>query len=165
MKITKIKGAEAGTITYELQRDISNSRFRAEVSTIYSGVDISQVRLRQAKGYCGNHAKACERPHVGGHHKHCYLEGADWVEFNDLINDALDRLGAEVRVASSVCVLRKGRLRRIRYDSDNFVGGAWQWSKDGPLEHYADYVGAIAPPSQFPIGTPGIYKEQYNCVG
>lgn len=128
-------------------------------------IKISNVRLRQSKPYCGNHPNACE---IGGVDKKArFLEGADWVEFNDLLNDVLDKMGVDANVSSVSCVIRKGTMRRIHYGSHRLFN-QMQWVKDGDPEDYQGYVGCEfpAPASTFPEGTPGIHTRiAYNCVG
>lgn len=149
-----------------LQFTITNSRFTAEITNpTPRKIKILKVRVKAGKAYCGNHPYGCE---IGGVDKKAkFLEGADWVEFDDLLNDALDSLLVDAKVSSSVCILRKGRRRRTNYDG-NYNGGGRnaQWDKDAPDHDYEDYCGRIAPPSEFPEGTPGIYsKIGYYVVG
>lgn len=123
------------------------------------------IRLADAKEYCGNHPCACE---IGNpKHRHGrYLEGADWVEFNDRLNNVLDAMGVSANVESAVCVVRKGMLRRIVYrEGHRPLAGNYEWDKCGLPEHYGNYVGREAPRSEFPEGTPGIYGDAYNVVG
>jgi hypothetical protein len=155
-----------------LRKAVESSRFKAtfrDVSTSRSQIiKIETVRLLTAKEYCGNHPNACELPHGHGHRNRRtnYLEGADWVEFNDLLNDVLDKLHLAADVASSICVIRRGRQRRTRYGSRR-DGRFWQWEKTGHLDQdYRDCCGLFNPPaSDFPEGTPGRYKDLYHEVG
>lgn len=143
---------------------IGDSRFKAIISCETTRViKILNVRLKAAKPYCGAHPNACE---IGGVDKKTrFLEGADWVEFNDLLNDALDKLSVDAKIASSVCVVRKGRCRRVEYSS-TYVGRTYQWNKDEGDYAYVDSCCKTATPSKFPNGTPGIYtKTGYNMVG
>jgi hypothetical protein len=187
MKITKIKGVHPHVLIHALDDAIMDSRFTAETDIIederapyqIGGINISKVRLRKSKEYCGNHPKACERPHSGPHRKHSYLEGADWVQFNDLLNDVLDKLGAEARIASNSgegCIIRKGVLRRVSYDSNSqFPNGTWKWDYDTiTAKDWVDNRGKGHITSWFPPGTPGVYDWEdsatgravaYNCVG
>jgi hypothetical protein len=168
MNITKIKGADTSTIVSAIAVAFSQTRFTLNIDESGRGIKILNVRLTEKKPYCGNHAKACERPHVGKHKKAQYLEGADWVEFNDRLNSVLDELNVSARVDSGTCNLRKGTERRISYQADTFAGGAWQWNKFGRDDEYADYTGhkVLTPISKFPMGTPGIYEAAgYNVEG
>lgn len=149
-----------------LQFAITNSRFTAEViNPSPRTIKILKVRVKAGKAYCGNHPYGCE---IGGVDKKArFLEGADWVEFDDLLNDVLDSLNVDAKVSSSACILRKGRLRRTNYDG-NFLwfGKNAVWDKNAPDYDYKDYCGRVAPPSSFPEGTPGIYsKINYSVVG
>ena len=57
-----------------------DSRFNVKV-TASSGrraagfVKLLNARLKKAKEYCGNHAKACENAHIEHHARRRYLEG------------------------------------------------------------------------------------------
>lgn len=132
---------------------------------------LSKVRLKNPKAYCGNHAKACEG--LGETHtRRTFLEGADWIDFHDRLNDLLDNIGASASVSNTAIITRKGTRRRVRYEANSFRGtrGApnfeWVWDKDGPDDHFQDCTHAISQPAWFPEGTPGIYsKLSYNEVG
>lgn len=169
MKIRKIKGAELNYICSAIELAIASSLFTARVQQKNFGVHcwgvhIVDVRLSERKSYCGNHAKACERTFVK-HKTNRYLEGADWVEFNDLINDVLDRLNVEAIFESNggarQMLLRRGACRRTYYGADRFAGipgnGEWVWNSIEDEEHYIDCRGKPSPHSKFPDGTPGIY--------
>lgn len=118
-------------------------------------LSIHRVRLKVAKSFCGNHPGACP---VGGAPKikRNFLEGADWVEFNDRINWILDDYSLSADVSSAICIVRKETFRRIAYSGEP---GA-EWDRDCPSDDYVDCCGrkAARPKSDFPIGTPGIYK-------
>lgn len=159
MKISKIKNASASDVALAIRADLYDSRFIAYVSEDLRGnVKLSQIRLKSSKEYCGNHPSACE---VGNpkHRKARYLEGADWVEFDDMLNDLLDQMGVSANVASSMCILRKGTFRRTEYSNGPRQGnGNYTWAKDDPAS-YEDWCGKEgAPRSAFPEGTPGIYE-------
>lgn len=171
MKIERIEGTDSDILKYRIEDMLGNSRFTATVEhRPRNTLAIVNVRLNLKKDYCGNHPKACE-PRAGKHNhkKGAWLEGADWVEFNDLLNDVLDSLDAEAYIHSSVVIVRKGALRRVEYDATTqFSNRTWAWDKDGPEDHYADWRGGVAPSSTFPNGTPGIYtrnRVEYFCVG
>ena len=96
-----------------------------------------------------------------------YLEGLDWVEFNDRINDVLDSLNVNARVYTSVCEIRRGTERRIHYGSHPIPGnymGLTEWDKVGEDSDYEDYCGRIAPESTYPFGTPGEYEPRKDTV-
>lgn len=138
--------------------DIREALVKRREKATYTGVlTVHDVRLRQSKSYCGSHAGACAVPHdrrekkpFGGKNK-C-LEGADWIAFNDLLNTALDGLGASADIASFVCEIRRGAARRVRYTAGG-TGG--EWDKSGSLEDYADFCGKEPPTTNYPEGTPG----------
>lgn len=179
-------------IAGELQRAIDASRFSADVVTHYeipdhardwpsyikrvaarnkrigAGIKIETVRLRERKAYCGAHPASCE---ITGerHARHTYLEGADWVEFDDLVNNVLDRLDVSAHVFTAICEIRRGRMRRITYGCSypNMFRRISQWDRVGDDTDYADYAGSSeAPRSDFPSGTPGRYEAiGYDVVG
>ena len=148
------------------------SRFSAQLSvestTRRQIIKIVNVRLRSSKAYCGNHPNACEnggtRAEEQPHRKSKHLEGADWVEFNDLVNDILDRLHLDARFESSQMIMRKGKERRTHYGSVR-IFNQWQWDKQGDEDDFENFCGKTAPDSTFPEGTPGQYKNTYAEIG
>lgn len=61
--------------------------------------ELSEIRLKEAKPYCGNHAGPCivrvfERPRRNGR----WLEGEDWMRVHALVNEVLDSLNVSCRV-------------------------------------------------------------------
>ncbi len=138
--------------------DIRDAGVKRKDRKIFTGVlTIHNVRLRKSKVYCGSHAGVCNTPPqknkpFGGKSK--YLEGADWVAFNDLINDALDHASVSADVGSFVCNIRRGNNRRIKYTSE-FSGVNGEWDKDGSISDYADFCGKSSPKTSLPDGTPG----------
>lgn len=122
---------------------------------------IRQIRLVTKKPYCGNHPEMCElqgfgntKPRMGN-----YLEGTDWVDWNDRLNDVLDSVGLKADVATAACVVRKGTTRRVQYDS-YWIGNFALWEQFGPVSHYEDWCGKVAPASIYPFGTPGDYDRE-----
>lgn len=123
-------------------------------------VDVLDIRLAEAKPYCGNHPDACEVG-IGKPRRAKFLEGADWVDFNDRLNDVLDRLDVDADVASAVCNIRQGRQRRTCYTSEPTFGRQTQWVKVGSSYDYEDWCGRSgAPASDYPLGTPGSYERE-----
>ena len=150
------------TVARRLSLVIAKSRFVCRVEVEDSGsIRLDPVRLFKKKDYCGNHPGPCL---LGGGRKHkhyTYLEGADWVAFNDLVNTVLDRLKVDARVSSGILITRKGRRRRIKYDQrffnfDSRLIVDWEPVGD-PDADYVDYCGQSAPASWYPSGTPGVY--------
>jgi hypothetical protein len=135
------------------------SRFDVGVEVTQRGVKVAPVRLRESKKNCGSHPNACEVEGPGRKSK--FLEGADWVDFNDMLNDALDKLEVAADIKSMVCWMRKGRKRRTHYGSyeTGSIVQPYQWNMDEDDEHYEDYCGRIAPASTYPAGTPGEYTR------
>lgn len=146
-----------------IEEAFEGSRFimDIQVKPDNSRLDIYMIRLIQSKDYCGSHPEACQvRPWVKQRHmKRTWLEGADWVDFNDRLNDVLDKNYIEARVQSSVCVIRMGLRRRIYYGSFS-QGFGFEWVKRGEDEDYKDYTGRYAPNSEYPYGTPGEYTRE-----
>lgn len=123
-------------------------------------VVINGVRLNIPKGYCGNHCGPCQ-VRFGGAKKHKtlpFLEGLDWVSFDDMVNDALDSIHHDGDVASGVCVVRKGKRRRMDYYGRD--GG--EFDREG--YDYEDFCGRTAPPSEYQEGTPGIIGWGKECT-
>lgn len=142
-----------------LRGAIEKTRFTADIDTVGRAVKIINIRLKSKKEYCGNHPAACE---IGNptHKKSKYLEGADWVEFDDWINDQLDAKSISANISTITCQVRRGRMRRTLYSHFySGFGGNAQWTRDDP-EFYIDWCGkdTPAPRSAFPHSTPGIYE-------
>lgn len=112
---------------------LEESRFTAEVygkfhSRWKHAIRVERVRKRAKEIYCGQHPNECvanpffDRKERKGR----WLEGSDWVGFNDGLNDVLDGLEVEADVWSynrealkaGRYFIRKGRCRRVDYDSD-----------------------------------------------
>lgn len=156
--IKMAQSASIITVADQIQVHINRSRFKANVTYRLSSraawINIDTVRLRTSKPYCGNHPDACE---IGGSdRKAAYLEGADWVAFNDLLNDVLDDFKADAQVGNSVVHIRDGLRRRVRYTSETY---GRTWRKRGADEDYRDCTGRVANPSEYPEGTPGEYSR------
>lgn len=103
------------TYLYEsLMTTLTRSRFVTSLEIVNSyTLKFRMVRLKVRKPYCGNHPAHCEtRGIVRKPRKLNFLEGADWVAFNDLLNDVLDSLAISATVKSSACLIRKGHLTK-----------------------------------------------------
>lgn len=159
MKITIKDDTDPYVIQDRLLDGLNNSRFAftTKVPT-HSSVVISRIRLKESKEYCGNHPAECEVNGIGKPRKANYLEGLDWVEFNDLLNDILDQFSVEANVASSVCIIRQGFKRRVNYEMSRQFSQN-QWTKKGDDDDYVNYCGVDAPASSYPYGTPGLYER------
>jgi hypothetical protein len=160
MKISiKNQSHDTAELSLILQRYIlSHSRFTAEVFIIGKTViKIKNIRLVEPRKYCGSHPNACELPGAPMR-KAKYLEGADWVDFNDMINDILDALAVDANVATAVCKVRKNRRRRTYYGS-HLRGHFWQWNMDEEDDCYEDFIHRPASNSNYPFGTPGVYER------
>ncbi len=146
-----LEGVPTNILADALRTEIRASRFNAVVFEDRRGVlQIGNVRLNQKKPYCGNHPAACERG--SAHRKGAWLEGLDWVSWNDMLNDVMDRLNVSARVASSQVVIRKGKERCVNYSQD--AAHLDLWKKDSG--RFEDWCGRKAPRSHYPEGTPGL---------
>lgn len=154
--IKNIVGASTEKIEVELQKILAKSRFVALVENSGNKIAIRNVRLKTNKDYCGNHPFACPvRPWGENKHKKLnFLEGADWVAFNDMVNDVLDKLEVSANVASSLVIIRKGEKRCVNYGGHALNEFNNEWNRNG--ENYENWIGRQAKRSKFPEGTPGI---------
>lgn len=157
--IKNILGANTNLIEFRLCEALAKSRFNAVLKNDGTRVSIHKVRLNVAKDYCGNHPYACPvRP--GGprpHKKTKNLEGADWVAFNDMLNDVLDTLNVSANVASSLCIIRKGVARRTEYHGHTLGNGLdSEWNRDTETRFYIDRCGQKTGCSTYPKDTPGL---------
>jgi len=143
--------------------DYFNNHSRFTCETIPVGktiVKIANIRLRENRKYCGSHPNACEFGR-GPSRSLKYLEGSDWVEVNDTVNDIMDALGVDANISTSVCIVRKNLKRRNFYGS-HMVGFNWQWNYDEEDDCFENHVGnSYASNSEYPFGTPGLY-ERHN---
>jgi hypothetical protein len=121
-------------------------------------VSLHKIRLKNAKGYCGNHPGACALTgDANPHNRRCFLEGADWVAFHDMVNDLLDAAGvsANVHTMGRRFWIRRGWLRRRRFWGSNLNTRAAVFDLDDP-KRYVDNRRGAPMRSEFPDGTPGI---------
>ena len=161
MKIEKINEGgleEIRNLETSLASHFASSRFTfnidSKIGRKYITITLSKIRLKTSKSYCGNHPGPCV---LGGKkRKRIFLEGLDWVEFNDTLNNWADTLNLEADISSSVCVIRIGKDRRISYDGHNLNTPQAEWNKYGD---YKNYCGKVAPISSYPHSTPGEYYE------
>lgn len=117
---------------------------------------IYAVRLKTGKYYHGAGPvpqKPMERRGWGKGsykpHKLCFLEGADWIEFNDLLNDFCDELGLCADIFSRVCSIRRGWFRRVIYRSI-VEKGIVLWERFPPPEHF---MGVTSTNGPFPMSS------------
>lgn len=152
-----IKGISVVDLSCKLENALWKSRFRfGQIFTRAKSIEIRQIRLKQKKDYCGNHPFACPvRPGFNPPHKRTsFLEGLDWVSFNDLINDLLDELNVSADVQSSLVVIRKDERRCTKYDGHKLSNNLdSEWNKYG---NYENKIGKQPTKTKFPKGTPGI---------
>lgn len=128
-------------------------RFAFALKSSTNGISFHKVRLKESKHYCGNHPLPCViNPLVKERHvKSRCLEGADWVAFNDMVNDALDEFSISANAGSSHCIIRKGLARCVEYTAKP-QGRGNEWVKDSGC--FADCIGKTAR-AAYPEGTPG----------
>lgn len=160
MKISIKDDTNKHDIVDAINKEFVGTRFTMDIEAKNSIVNIKNIRLKESKEYCGNHPNACEIQVVGRKNRKAkFLEGADWVEFNDRLNDVLDRLYVNANVNSAICNIRIGYDRRVQYDSHwNF--NQWEWDRNGFPNHYESWThGERAPSSIYPEGTPGSYER------
>lgn len=160
-KVWKItSGQDVQDLATLFRRKFAKTRFSVSVETPSRGcIAFRKIRLTYKKDYCGNHPLPCPvRP--GKHRKHPTtdrLEGADWVGFNDFINDILDKQQCLCNAGSSLVNIRKAGLRCTLYDSYALGNGIDnEWRKDSGC--FEDWNGKKAPRSEYPAGTPGFAK-------
>ncbi len=166
MIIRNIDGISTAALFRSIQRwfDRKQARFDVKASIKNDNINIEKVRLRISKKYCGNHPSGCEvgNPH---HRKAKFLEGADWVQFNDELNTILDRLNVGANIASALVIVRKGRMRRISYGHhypNGFRRNA-EWLKDEP-DVWQNHCKEKAETSDFCTRTPGRYRKAGHSV-
>ena len=152
-----------GALAAYLRNELSNTRFTFELDTVsYRTLKFRKIRLKQSKHYCGNHPGECPIQSLPTKHaRRNYLEGADWVEWNDRINDALDQLKISANVRTSNCIVRKGTRRRVRYGA-YMVGRFQQWNFDEFDDWFLDFIvdaNQTYSRSWYPPGTPGLYER------
>lgn len=189
----------AGLLEDVFQRVIRASRFTADVysmdpnsvkGSIRGGVlKILNVRVKgPSRVDCESHPGECVViPNFFGFEpkrkKSRFLEGSDWVEFDDLLSSICDHMGASATIYSwnrdtdkpGRLYIRKKRERRIVYDchevwrnlpflGNTLIGRAW--NNNAPAEHFMDCIGIEAPLSSFIEGTPGSYdpKNGYTAI-
>lgn len=126
---------------------------------------VSSVRLRKAKDYCGQHPGPCLAFGLQRHRRGRWLEGADWIGFNAMVNDLFDRLKLSVDVFSynrdsraNKYYIRRGLCRRVVYDMKTEYGFGRPfslWTEDTP-DNFLNCCGKKPPKSRFPDDTPGI---------
>ena len=138
-------------------RELGGGRFKG------GDIRIPAVRLFCRKHYHGNGPsqgppmQRCGWTRKRAAVKVSFLEGGDWVHFNDLLNDFLDHHNVSADVRSKAAIIRKGRRRRVVYSRDRH--NTDQWMRTGRPEHYVNCVGHfLVPFSTYPDSTPGLYR-------
>ena len=121
-------GSRAKLVIHALEKLVAKSRFEAKFEQApREEIWVKPVRLRKGKPYCGQHPGECL---VGGPRRRAkFLEWEDWVEFNNLVNDALDSLGVSADVWTVPQEkMDKGRKFWIRRDLQR--RRRWEWETD-----------------------------------
>ena len=157
-KITS--GQTVSSIAHAMREALALSRFTASVTEKKNSVEIGKVRLTYSKDYCGNHPFPC--PVRAVHRKHpinrC-LEGADWVGFNDMLNDVLDALECVCNCASSLVIIRKQGARCVSYGGHITLNGIdAEWDKDSGA--FENCIVKKTERAYYPEGTPGFATSQ-----
>lgn len=149
MKIVKANEGgwcEVANLETSLIFYFENSRFVFTVDSQVRAkkiiISLRKIRLKESKPYCGSHPGPCIIE--GRKRKAVFLEGLDWIEFNDILNNWADALPLEADISSSVCAIRIGRKRRMDYRGHNEGTKQAEWDKYG--EKYEDYCGKVSPP-------------------
>ncbi|MCI0421496.1 MAG: hypothetical protein L0312_20105 [Acidobacteria bacterium] len=173
-----------GPIVRTLKARLEKSRFTASVfiddeRKEADTIRIETVRLRIRKLYCGQHAGPCLVNPIFNrrHFKAIYLEGADWIGFDDMLNDVLDEMSMDAKVWSSRAgdikgrlYIRRGRKRRIHYDMiaghDTAFGTVYVWDGAGEEDDFYDCIDLPKPfpPSAYPAGTPGLAEWRFSVT-
>lgn len=142
--------------------DLEDGIFKGASSKLRS-VRIVGVRLRRKKFYCGQHAGPCRAVFAKRHPLASYLEGADFVGFNDMLNDLCDKHRIEANIWSTReslgrLYLRRGRSRCNFYECDYITGQHWHANERESTSFYDTHFGVEtpAPRSKYTDGTPGI---------
>jgi hypothetical protein len=164
--VIKIRKSKHDTqdIASAIRRALAVSRFVADVRTAKNKISVHGVRLLEKKHYCGNHPLPCPvRPFPKRHVKSDCLEGADWVAFNDMLNDVLDSLEVDADAGSSLVTIRKGEERCTYYDAQRLPNGIDnEWRRNSG--QFENRIGQKSERSGYPEGTPGIpeWTRDYN---
>ena len=156
-----------------LLQALDDNAFRASVSLGTRGGDLTYVRRTRYHEYCGSHPMACEiRGRFGQRRQRAMLlEGGDWIQFNDLVNDIFDRymIDADVGLWTGRGInIRLNTSRRINYRAylaSDFGGLQYEWSELGLPSDYEDWTGRQAPRATGPGGTPNLPKTQWADSG
>ena len=184
MTIEHIGGYDPYVLASDLRQLANSSRFSFEVvlprSASYNQrIELKSIRLKTSKEYCGSHPGACELA-FRQHKNRKYLEGADWVQFNDMLNIYMDANQISCVIWSNPVErqnsqrgerlrIRIGMHRRINYDmrpsEGPFFGNA-TWELNGEIKDFVIADKNLTCYSAFPEGTPGIHVGlNYSCVG
>ncbi len=153
----------------EEKMKLSRFHARLEVGTHGKspGLKLTVIRLKRKKSYCGAHPGPCPNDGNRRHTNSTFLEGQDWIGFNAMLNDVLDKNGVDCTVFSynrekmggGKYYVRRGKLRRVNYPYKwaTFWGRTFaHWIEGKVYECFADYCGKEPPPvEELDDGTPG----------
>lgn len=153
---------------FTLRIDYEDVRYRRQR---YRAIRLRNIRLRTKKFYCGQHAGPCPIRPFGGEKKHTksrYLEGADWVGFDDMLNDILDRHRMEATIWSAGLEFKEKFFVRLHQQRRTIYPAHWerQFDTDFMVWDCAVDAGGFTAKhfgttrdvqrSEYPEGTPGI---------
>lgn len=156
----------------ELKAAVEKSRFTVQDWDLCKfrnwtpALKVRGVRLRKKKDYCGQHPGPCLNLFPRPHRKGTWLEGADWIGFNNMVNDLFDRRHYSVNVFSfnreahgGKYHIRRGKHRRVCYDMrteyTSFGRPFSLWEEETAAD-FLNCCGMPPHPSRFPDDTPGI---------
>ena len=126
-------------------RDESRFRFYQQDYATSRGwtILVGNIRLKTAKPYCTQLPAACIEISCRGHRWANTLEAADWVAFNDMLNDICDAevIEANIRSQHPKVWIRKGYERRIRYRRWRWRSGVPRWDADGQARDWISWNG------------------------
>ncbi len=153
-----------------IKAKLEESRFTADVFEMNHHqhrlvIRLENIRLVDKKDYCGAHPNECQvnRPHKTTR----YLEGGDWIGWNDMLNDVLDRMKMDADAWSynresrggGKYPIRLGLCRRTNYESEMVCQWGrtfFHWDSAVNADDFTNYCGKKAPRSTYPDGTPGL---------
>lgn len=119
VEIRKLRGATSNEVAYELRKGLDELGFTGSVEKINpTAVKASQIRLgdKHIRKYGYNISPYGVM--TGETRRGRVLGWRDWVNFNKMVNDVLDKLGASANAHSlgRKFVIRKGKRRYTEAD-------------------------------------------------
>lgn len=115
---------------------IADGRFTCDIKRGDKVLTIRKVRLTEAKEYCGQHPGPCQINPFGFERKRMrtkYLEGQDWIDFHNIVNDVLDKLKVKADVWTLPLDVR-GKMWVRRADLGR--RHRWDYTDDGTRQQF-----------------------------